>query len=874
VSTWTPDRLPITVVPLPGEALESWIAAYARRLHSTGSDLIAHLGLGGSRIAHMTLRLHDHEAAALERATGVSRQALAAMTLQPHDGLAIAITPGRRALASRFPAGRFGNARTRYCPQCLAHDDGRGPLTWRLPWSFACPLHRVLLLDFCPACRRPPRIWNARRLGPQTGAACTRDNPVASSRRGGCGTDLTAAGSVPLPAGGLVLAAHQRLATLMTSPPDSRPAALAELRQVYATAWRALRGLHAIPGQAPSEVHAVLGEIGAALPSRDGAEPGDDARTAAIGATLACLALDETRPGHEELFGWILQADRSLLKNRRYVPGIGAVARRWAWCGPGMVTKVLGGLDRDASLHARLRYATATPRPCWPGLPAGAITRRAAMVPAMLWPGWTLRLLPRATGGADTGDDAPHSARCSSFRRGCASFLLLPGGPPQLNFERASPLLGNRSYGTDRDAVERIIYREHDLTPLASVLAQLACALDEHGSPIDYARRRALFTGPESVTLDLDACTRLRLQHGWSRSYAPRLAVMRWYLLALLTGEHPAIPGARKPFSWYCTGFRYSASGPLRAFLHEQAEASLARHDITEPVTWEPSARWVTWEDWPGTDPARLSGDGLAAALAKAGSVHEAASALKLTAEHVRLCCEIAGTGPPAATANGLPVSPSRADVLSPARLRDLYEYQNLPMTEIAAMAGCATVTIRRLLQVDGVPQRTAFRRPSPESGITREWLHREYAVKLRSIDTLARERGVSAVYLKSLARNWGMPIRRRGDFSGIGHLDLPVPPSPAMRAVTMRTGALGRLELITQVPGHDSLAAAGRALYGGRHGAFQQMVRKIELAAGFTIVDRSSTPLAPTADGRGFIREALQILRIAQATEAAQHEE
>jgi DNA-binding transcriptional LysR family regulator len=117
------------------------------------------------------------------------------------------------------------------------------------------------------------------------------------------------------------------------------------------------------------------------------------------------------------------------------------------------------------------------------------------------------------------------------------------------------------------------------------------------------------------------------------------------------------------------------------------------------------------------------------------------------------------------------------------------------------------------------------------------------------------------------------LPIRRHSDFSGIGHLDLPAPPSPAMRAVTMRTGALGRLELITQVPGHDSLAAAARVLYGGRQGAFQQMVRKIEIAAGFTIVDRSSTPLAPTADGREFIREALQILRIAQATKAA-HEE
>lgn len=84
------------------------------------------------------------------------------------------------------------------------------------------------------------------------------------------------------------------------------------------------------------------------------------------------------------------------------------------------------------------------------------------------------------------------------------------------------------------------------------------------------------------------------------------------------------------------------------------------------------------------------------------------------------------------------------------------------------------------------------------------------------------------------------------------------------MRAVTMRTGALGRLELITQIPGHDSLAAAARALYGGRGGALQQMLRKIEAAAGFPVIDRSSVPLCPTEAGREFIREAHQILRAA----------
>ncbi len=302
----------------------------------------------------------------------------------------------------------------------------------------------------------------------------------------------------------------------------------------------------------------------------------------------------------------------------------------------------------------------------------------------------------------------------------------------------------------------------------------------------------------------------------------------------------------------------------------QQAEINLARHDITEPVTWEAPDDWAAWPAWPGTSPATLSGGDADTVLAGTGSVHEAASALTLTPEHVRLYCEIASTGPPPATANGLPVSRSRADVLSPARLRDLYEHQNLPMTEIAAIAGCATATIRRLLQIDGVPQRPAYRRPPPESGITREWLHREYAVKLRSIDTLAHERGVSAPYLKSLARNWGLPVRRHSDFSGIGHLNLPAPPSPAMRAVTMRTGALGRLELITRIPGHDSIAAAARALYGGRGGALQQMIAKIEATAGFLIIDRSGAPLSPTDAGRDFIREAHQILQAAREQTAA----
>jgi hypothetical protein len=191
-----------------------------------------------------------------------------------------------------------------------------------------------------------------------------------------------------------------------------------------------------------------------------------------------------------------------------------------------------------------------------------------------------------------------------------------------------------------------------------------------------------------------------------------------------------------------------------------------------------------------------------------------------------------------------------------------------VPVTEIAEMAGCAAVTVRRLLQRDGVPQRPKYRRPPAESGISREWLQHEYVIKLRSIETLARERGVTAYYLMSPAKNWDLPIRHHSQFSGIGHLNLPAPLSPAMRAVTMRKGALGRLELITQIPGHDSIAAAARVLYDGRDGALRQMVHKIETAAGFTIIDRSATPLTATERGRDLLREALQILQTARETQ------
>ncbi|MFE1130489.1 TniQ family protein [Streptomyces albidoflavus] len=869
MTLWTPDRIPLAVTPLAGEALESWIGAYARRLRVTNSAFLDAVGLPGARTSHLALRLTAEEAAALERATGVERQALTSMTLEPYDGLAVAILPDRRKLA-RPPAWRFSGSRARYCPGCLGDNAGRGPLFWRLPWAFACPTHHTLLLDFCPDCNQPPHPWKARRLGPRATGACTRAHS-SLGLRAACGADLTQAPATPLPASGLVLGAQQHIATLLNGEPGAGPTALAEVKQLYALAWRILRGLHTIADRAPEVVHTVVAECGGELPQLTSEDVGHDAHNAAVGTALARVALHPGHADHEALFEWILEADRSLLKTSKN--NIGAMADRWTWSGPELVGRVLAKLDSSATLHARLRYASASPRPRWPDLPADAITRRATMIPAMLWPGWTMRLLPRPT-----NNKAP---RAGTFRRGCSSFLLLPGGPPQLNFERVGPLLGNQEINTDRDSIERRLYLDHDLTPLASTLAQLARALDEPGSPIDYARRRATFTST-TVTLDLDAYTRLCAQQGWNPGQQHRVLLMRAYLLMLLTGEvRPPPEGASYRFAWHCSQFRFHAPQALRSFLRQQAEDNLTHHKITEPLTWEPPDAWVTAVQWPGLSPTDIVTDEFRDLLATSVTVHEAADALGLATEHVRLYCDLTETG--AATPSdviGKHLSTrtvrtvkTREGILAPDRLRDLYVNQKLELTHIARLASCSPDTVRRLLRQGGIPLRPRPRRIPDRPDITRGWLHHEYVERQRDIANLARERDVTHYHLTKMARAWGIMIRPAGGqcYNGVGHLNLHRPLSEDMRKVVMNSQALNRLRAITQIPGHPSFAAAARSAGAGTDSALRQRVIGVEKAVGFQIIDRSARPLAATERGREFLLEAQEILHAATDSEQLQ---
>ncbi|MFD4613815.1 hypothetical protein ACFWOT_38315 [Streptomyces sp. NPDC058440] len=129
----------------------------------------------------------------------------------------------------------------------------------------------------------------------------------------------------------------------------------------------------------------------------------------------------------------------------------------------------------------------------------------------------------------------------------------------------------------------------------------------------------------------------------------------------------------------------------------------------------------------------------------------------------------------------------------------------------------------------------------------------------------LARERGVSHYHLTTLARGWDLPILSTDHrYNAIGHLALAWTPCPAMPTVTSSPTALDRLRTIVQVPGHPSIAAAARAIYDDRDDALQHEDREDRR---FRIIDRSANPLAPTPRGHDFLREATEVLHIADQT-------
>ncbi|MFE4330041.1 TniQ family protein [Streptomyces sp. NPDC056831] len=839
MTTWPDERIPIWVEPAAGESLDSWLEAYSRRLSTSMPEFLQFLGLRGARLNHMLRCLTEHERQVLSRRTGLSSDRLTAMTLEPWDGLAVTIDRQTRRLI-RPPLWRHSGNKTRYCPRCLGESTARWQLSWRLPWSFACTRHKLLLLDRCPKCGQPPLVHGYRRLRDIAPGTCLYGTGSANAIL--CGYFLPHAEAALLPSRSLILDAQHEVNTDVLGT-ASAPGPVRQRGQELAVLARsALHGLLTHLTHAPIAVRDVLAECGGALPELTSG----DAHSTAVGTAIARIALHRQQDDSDAVFTWLMATSRSRRVNNYPTSWLS----EWVPAGPRVTSRALAAVAPELTWIAQLRFGTTTSAPAWPTLSDEDVQRRAARLPAILWPSWTMRLLPRL----------PDSVfRMSGIRRTCAALLLMPG--TTWDYSQATRFLGNQGK-FPRDVFDSTL-RRHGPADLAAALVLLARALDSHPAPIDYARRRATFS-EATINFDLDAYQNCCRQQAM-RAGPVQIERMRWRLLRLLLG---ADPGTSSRTPTWCTELPRHLNDKLKEFLFDQAAENLRSHGITEPVSWQPPSTWIDTAAWPGANSNSIDNHTLSTMMAAGHPLKDIAKTLRVSVDHIHLHIEATGIGvspplfPSRPRSRGRQIP--RQGLLAPDKLQHLYQEKQLSLMKIAKLANCSHSTVRKALHEAEIPCREQIStHPILPTMVSREWLEREYIHKGRTTLDIAHELGFHRNTVTKNLKRWGISRHPNGLFlNPFASLDTPL--SSDMKKVSRTKNCLPRLRHLLQLPGHRNLSTAAASL-GVQPGTLRHQLRSLEATLEFTLITRTN-PLSSTSAGAQFLAEAQRLIDLLKA--------
>jgi hypothetical protein len=552
------------------------------------------------------------------------------MTLQRYDGVAVSIARPARTVV--HPPARRRQTGSRFCPACLGDSGGRWQLAWRLPWAFACPVHRRLLADLCPACGRRPA---AHRLGlgaPSMASTCTVavTSPRRRWRTPACAQPLVEVcmPTVTEP----VLAAQRHVWGLIDMAIDHQEtgqdgAATTSLRDVHVIAQKALAALHIDAARAPATIRPVIDACGGQIPQPRARLDSFDAHAVAVGTTLAV----DIQTGHDaggRLLAWIVHSDQLL--SRPAEPR--NLLLPWRGATPGPIGQVLSILDSDFTTHSRLSYGTAGLRPRAPDASDKQVRRRAASLPALLWPLWSMRLVPAAKASTN-GVDATQAA--------LAALTLLPR--TRLTYSAAADLLGG--YATRHSIRAMVDHLDPDvLNATIRMVTALADQLDGQPAPINYQRRRALFSG---AMVNRGSYALFAARQGWPPPNQLQLRLLDHHLSTMLLGT----PGARLAGA----ATRGSTGGwnpllrtlpaALRPFITGQAHAVLRSHHIREPLVWHPDPFASPGGGWPGVVPDAVNQHQFAQAITAYATARcqlvRIGEVVRLSGIHIRLLAQI-----------------------------------------------------------------------------------------------------------------------------------------------------------------------------------------------------------------------------------------
>ncbi|MFJ8475735.1 TniQ family protein [Kitasatospora sp. NPDC094011] len=163
-------RLPTVPLPLPGEALLSWIDHFGAEYGLRRKDAACALGIPlsgpgatpfiGLRLQDLTFWLTDRAVSRLKESTGLPTDILTGMSLRQFDNGALRFRWWRSLpVEEQRPRGclnRSENAINRdkipVCPKCLHENGFRWKLEWYFPWIVLCPDHLCYLVAHCPVC--------------------------------------------------------------------------------------------------------------------------------------------------------------------------------------------------------------------------------------------------------------------------------------------------------------------------------------------------------------------------------------------------------------------------------------------------------------------------------------------------------------------------------------------------------------------------------------------------------------------------------------------------------------------------------------------------------------------------------------------------
>ena len=232
-----PLPLPLLVAPATDEAFRSYLVRLAAHYEVSLTLMAERVGLlagSSNRLPGHGATLSGGQLAALVATIRLDHGAIEAMLLSRYNGVAIdleGVAPGdAAALVFRAQEQWVYLAGSHFCPLCIK-EEGAWKLRWKLPWSYACAKHQLLLVGLCPGCGKRAECGRSDRSltptfmsrVPQPGR-CGNPQPAGIAKKGRaavpCGYELSTSPQIDLSDAPHLLKIQEQIDSVLLSFPE------------------------------------------------------------------------------------------------------------------------------------------------------------------------------------------------------------------------------------------------------------------------------------------------------------------------------------------------------------------------------------------------------------------------------------------------------------------------------------------------------------------------------------------------------------------------------------------------------------------------------------------------------------------------------